>query len=98
MGWKDWPSWLKGGVILALIDFVILLIPIIKYLGDPNYYGESLAFFLIFTNPLSFMLSDLFEINLMKFLGLLGYALFGIIFYFIIGALIGWIVGKIRNR
>ncbi|MBS3085684.1 hypothetical protein J4225_03285 [Candidatus Pacearchaeota archaeon] len=79
MGWKDWPYWLKGGVIFEILLIIgLFLIAFIK--------GEGLAilFLLIFfggENPW----------EMFTFLGFL-------ILYFILGAIIGWIYGKIRNR
>ena len=93
MGWRNWPSWLKGGIILALIDFIILLIPLVKYFSNPNYYGESFGYLLVFTNPLSWMLSDLFEVPL----NLPLMAFLGIILYFLVGSLIGWLIGKFKK-
>ena len=83
MGWKDWPSWVKGGVIGIFLILLYLLIFIIS--SDLLQLGER-AF--AFALPL-FLVSGTND-----FLGLI----FTLIAYFVLGAIIGWIVGKIRNR
>ena len=98
MGWSDWPAWVKGGVIFSGIYIIFILAiftEIIHY--DPF---EWVLF------P-SYMLLDLFIIPLpFSFLmdsidGLILYFIINMIlsgiFYFLIGALIGFIVGKIKS-
>lgn len=45
MGWKDWPSWIKAGIIAGSIAFAICLAAIISILNI-HYYdqGEQFAF------------------------------------------------------
>ena len=88
MGWRNWPSWLKGGVIGISLFLLYLLISIIS--SDLLQLGER-AFVLAL--PLFLIAGE--GIGTSDFL--LG-LIFTIIIYFILGAFIGWIVGKIRNR
>ena len=43
MEWKEWPGWLKGGVIFSLIIIILIIlcglivIPLIHYFNIPNY-------------------------------------------------------------
>ena len=61
MGWKDWPYWLKGGIIFVCYSILISLILILvnylfisNYSFSFNYLGQSL----IFPGPsISFLLS-----------------------------------------
>ena len=79
MGWKDWPYWLKGGIIglivglITLISKLILSFMFIDDTGNAPIYTLGIK---------SFLLSQL--------LGFLG--------TIIIGLVIGWVYGKIKNR
>lgn len=95
MGWKEWSYWLKGGLILSIIALVFRLTggmfelfpssnPLEKFLGSASFF---------FGYPFGIPLANLFNtgiviIDITIFLGI----------YFIIGAFIGWIYGKIKNR
>ncbi len=108
MGWKNWPAWVKGGVIGFFSVFLLILIirfflNSVSALGDspgPLYLLLGKVYFIIYFIPGTLLLK-------IPFMGLLGYFnFFGelltificSLFYFLIGALIGWIVGKIKSK
>jgi len=94
MDWKDWPYWLKGGVIAAGINLLLLLL----------YY--------IFPTPVfSFkksynQITSILGLPAFVVIGILPFSIFSIfwiivvstILFFIIGAIIGLIVGKVKSR
>lgn len=93
MGWKRWPYWAKGGVILVLIYLMIiaLLLPFIWY----NYFFYEILIVLL-TFPA--ILIALIIPPVAEFLGSLTFPFFsalvgGVSFalIFLIGALIGFI-------
>ena len=103
MGWKKWPSWLKGGVIGVIIILVLsFIIGIFLMINGDTHIIRSLFFsFLlpgaIFIGVINFIRFG-YETPDSSFLDYLFIVVISIALYFILGALIGWIVGKIRNR
>ncbi|MFZ5955588.1 MAG: hypothetical protein ACOYT4_04115 [Nanoarchaeota archaeon] len=94
MAWKNLPAWLKGGIIGAIIIFIVNLISlfIIKL-------GYSMQLFFFIDYPALF-LSDIFNLGII-FQGWQAYLILFIflpLFYFIIGTIIGWIVGKFKSK
>ena len=97
MGWKNWPAWLKGGIICLFLygAITLILLPFgypsgcqwlcFPYWIIPTFIGSGL---------ISYPFSMLTGSDLWDEFGLIG----AIVFYFIIGAIIGWIVGKVKNR
>ncbi len=94
---KKLPSWLKGGT-YALIILIIYGL----FLGLINFFAGGVTDLanrsgrIIFGAPLKFVqqfpiLSD------DDIAGVFFVWLFGIILYFIIGAVIGWVYGKIKK-
>ncbi|MFA4953062.1 MAG: hypothetical protein WC584_02475 [Candidatus Pacearchaeota archaeon] len=85
MGWKNWPSWLKLGISLSVIYIIIAIFAFI-------FNDEKGILFSIANLPLS----EIIQIN-----GLLWYYTFlpilSFVFWFIIGAIIGWLIGKIKK-
>ena len=89
-------NWLKGGVIgVGVYLFFSLIFFIISYFGGGNiisYTIPSLPFYLIM---------DLFNIPLVMLWNSIGQIIFitigAILIYFLFGALIGFIVGNIKN-
>ncbi len=88
MGWRDWPSWLKGGIIIEL-TYIILTLWIIIY---SLLCGDACRLAII-----TITLPSLYIIN-----NIWGILIANLIFWFAIGALIGalisWIYGKIKNK
>ena len=98
MGFKELSAWLKGGVI-GIIIFFVLVIPLLICAFSCS--SEGCIGCLIFSLPLIFgsIFSWFDIINIENdILGYIVIAIINIPLYFLIGALIGWIVGKIRNR
>ena len=96
MGWREWPAWLKGGVIgliLLILAFIVSVSCVSLVVGPnqlscvipalPILIGGILAELLGFQNKLVvYFIMDSVDL----------------ILYFSIGAFIGWIVGKLKNR
>ena len=95
MGWKDWPVWLKGGVIGVIIELIIFI-----FVYTFNYFVYN-HLFNYFSKETSILIGNLIIFPLYIMLGLqpnwISYIVCFMI-YFLIGAIIGFIVGKIRNR
>ncbi len=107
MGWKNWPSWLKGGVIGV---FLVVIYAFIFYISG-IFKSENLL--LIFTGylislpnaifyftgvPLNFDPACIETSNICYYLNQIYSWLRLLFLWAIIGAIIGWIVGKIRNK
>ena len=104
MGWSEWPSWLKGGIVISLIYlfcfiFYIFLtynedsIPIIN-IGSLGYVLFKLVVYIaIFPSIILIYMAGLGDSLFSVLMG----GLVNFIFYFNIGALIGFIVGKIKS-
>ena len=98
MGWKDWPYWLRGGIIVVLIPVIIFLIVLIfekiSSSRDPTYYqgthGTLAGYLLIALGlPINIIAPTLGEGT---------FIFLTAIMYFVIGAIIGLIVGKIKSK
>ncbi|MBI5803559.1 hypothetical protein HY448_02640 [Candidatus Pacearchaeota archaeon] len=98
MGWKEWPYWLKGGILGTIIYLFFIMIAYFLGKVAPDIgYMLSVIFFL-YDEFISYLTSPIFK--LFDFIPYIGYLLFGIKILglpFIIGALIGWIYGKIKS-
>jgi|WetSurMetagenome_2_1015567.scaffolds.fasta_scaffold993534_1 hypothetical protein len=104
MGWKNWPYWLKGGIIGLILMFALPLILIISSFGfNCNSCWNALLGLSYLATPI--LLPILFIIS--RFDGCTGEACIGRIIFvipalmgesFIIGAIIGLIAGKIKNK
>ena len=94
MGWKDWPTWLKGGVIGLIVSIPITLIVFSLSL---NCAASS-----IYGSPSCPFTSFFVKITLLKVLSFDSIGIFIFLFPILeitlIGAIIGWIVGKIKGR
>lgn len=86
MGWKDWPYWLKGGI----IGVILLLILSLFAVATPKSDMGNVFSWAIILIAFPFMLT--YEDSQM-----LNFILFPI-YFFILGAIIGWIVGKIKSK
>ncbi len=99
MGWKDWPSWVKGGVI-GLITGTILSIPFYFVFVLCVIGGGNTSFCKLMSAPFVIpyhLSSNLFGVRLLSS----GFGLLVFLFVIqisILGAIIGLIVGKIRNK
>ena len=103
MTWKDWPYWLKGGIlaILLILALSFLFGIFIMFKGD-IYIFRSL--FYIFVVPGMILIAARkfsmygYEIPDINFFDVFIMTTFSIGLYFIIGALIGWIYSKIKSK
>ena len=87
MGWKNLPYWLRGGIV-ALIIAIILLVPSLIIESIPLYiFNLDFIGLIIFQG--SILNEDIFGVFQLITLA---------ISYFIIGALIGLIIGKIKSK
>jgi K+-sensing histidine kinase KdpD len=92
MGWSEWPAWVKGGVIAVVIELILF---ILLLLLESLRIDTSLW---IVAFPVSFILwGFVFGDNMTPFWFYLSYPL-SVILWFIIGAIIGFIIGKIKSR
>ncbi len=88
MIWKDWSIWLKGGII-GLIIFLLLMIV------STFNSNSAMGFFFIF--PIILFCRGNLDCLSEPMLPILGYVLLAFL-YFIIGAIIGLIIGKIKSK
>ena len=94
MSWKKLPAWLKGAIVSEIILIILFAVSFIcDYTLGQNCFGawcESGCFF------------PIFHINWIAFhTGVYNWwamVLTGIAIHFIVGALIGFIVGKIKKK
>jgi len=100
MCWKKIASWLKGGIILGTFQLIVQIILKIFFSYDNVLlnllYTINSPFLELATNFRSLCSVVIripgFPCAQLSFLG----SLIAILVYFIMGALIGWIVGKIK--
>jgi len=94
MSWRDWPAWLKGGVIGAVLSLITSII----YVLFVNL-GFGVPLFILFEIPIR-IVSFIFNWGqvIQGWRVYLGIFIFNPVFYFIIGALIGFIINKINKR
>lgn len=93
MGWKELPVWVKGGLILAIVDIIALFI---YYLLLPLVSPGNVV-----VNFILLFLRILFLLPLTHFSPTRGMTLtifVQIVIYFGLGAVIGRIVGKVRGK
>jgi hypothetical protein len=99
---KNYPYWARGGIVSVVLSAVVALILFIFFTCSTPFTDSCWfpSWAVIFYLPLV-----IFQINLPVYPAsfadtafLIKIILAAIIFYFIIGAIIGWIYGKIKNR
>ncbi|MEK6828685.1 MAG: hypothetical protein AABY15_01040 [Nanoarchaeota archaeon] len=93
MGWKNWPTWLKGGIIGAIIALILgILIKLLEGTG----FGLLIA--------VLFLILSFSGLGNCDFEGCYPYNFyflttpFVLLEFFIIGAIIGWIISKINKK
>lgn len=98
MGWSDSPYWIKGGTILLVLDLILIIFFMASIgldfssNGTRDAYGWSIGI----TQPTLFHFYSLYDSH--PFIQVLLISLQGLIAYFILGAALGWIYGKIKSR
>lgn len=92
MSWKKLDSWLKGGLTLLILDFLLIIIIVLT-----SHPLEAVRMMLILTQiPISLIFYTFAEVTNDNNLIIL--TLLGLINWFLIGALIGHIIKKIKNK
>jgi hypothetical protein len=94
MGWKKFPTWLKGGIILGVIS---LLYSIFFNIALQLGFVLPLFFFMEWPMRLASLLFGWGDL-IMGWRGYFASLVFMPILYFIIGAIVGWIIGKIKSK
>lgn len=87
MSWKNWPYWVKGGIIGLVIGLILIIVGTIclPFAGFPPQCPSTIILHLPLI-LLSYFLKDIY----------LGYIVL-ILISIIIGALIGFIIGKVKS-
>jgi hypothetical protein len=110
MGWKNWPYWLRGGIIVLVFEIILIgLVLLLQKLIPPISDIEGVVMVLAFPLYLSFILgaiafglmdcqickmpTDCFNPSYCNWIPTIIMILTFPIFSFLIGALVGWIVG-----
>ena len=100
MGWKNWPYWLKGGIIGATIGIFLVSLFLYASEGEEISYPDILLWGgYLFTwipsvRKLFFDISQFTSYNYNVNVRIIG----GPFFYILLGLIIGLIIGKIKNR
>lgn len=83
MGWKNWPSWVKGGLIGGIIGTIISIIITFNFMGRGlagGITGGGGSF-----SPIWIIAAIMWSPPI-------------ILIFFGIGSLLGWLYGKIKKR
>jgi hypothetical protein len=105
MGFKEWPSWVKGGVIFLLINVLFLIVLFIidarcfddlNCRNSDNVLVNIFSIFLGVSNVIGWLF--VFGDGGTDFSRLITIVIISFILSFLVGALIGWIVGKMKSR
>jgi len=99
MSWKDWPYWLKGGIIAAAIYWIVVLLFIIA--GPKGWSGLGMAqVLMLMLMPSSWFTLGPLEgfLEQVPVVAFLFVILLQTAIYFVVGVLIGLIIGKIKSK
>ena len=104
MNIKNWfkskPHWLSGGIILASIYFALFLLGILlSPLSAIHSAVEEIivALIIVISIPSIWVMALFPELSYTEGIGL-EFFIGALITYFLIGAIIGWIYGKIKSK
>ena len=87
MGFRDWPAWLKWGIVFEVIYLPLLVL---------SSFSPAI---LILLFPWSLLVGDnLTNLDLFEGYSVFFFMAINIILVFAIGAVIGWVIGKVRAR
>lgn len=92
MSWKELPSWLKYGLFFAGVGLIL------------SWFRNLGLFYIIPTTWIQEIISSVSLSSLIlgelrnRYTQEILYSIINIGFYFLVGALIGWIVGKFKNK
>lgn len=95
MGWKDWSYWLKGGIIGLIISTIVIVIALLQLINYAIIKWPLLILINLFANQYV-AISQCSGDSCIGFLFFVPLLVF--IEFFVIGAIIGWIYGKIKQR
>ncbi|MDO8467710.1 MAG: hypothetical protein Q7S56_02070 [Nanoarchaeota archaeon] len=89
MGWGDWPAWVKGAIIGFCVPLIFYYIPYyLIFRNLSSYWGEAMS---------SIEMTLAIPVLIINFIIPTNSEISAFIIYTIIGAIIGWIVGKINR-
>ena len=97
MGWKNWPYWLRGGIIFSIIYLIIFIILKLIPCDSTGYLGGSCLGLGILTLVLLSPASGILNLLNLDNSNLISVFLLALICYFIIGALIVSVINKFKN-
>lgn len=98
MGWKELPSWVKGGIIGVILFLLSLSLFLVydSFFGTISIIRLSTAFIFVSAYPVQIIFNLLLgEDNLIE-KQLIGCSAF--LVWLLLGTLIGWIVGKVKKK
>lgn len=99
MGWRDWPYWVKGGLIGILIFIVYYFLQIFFGLACMGGYNSNNPSFLcVSANTISGFIGNIFFLPFKLIPEFEGIEIAMFIYFVILFAIIGLIYGKIKNR
>jgi len=93
MGWKNLPRWLKGASVFLVLFFIVYILTFIKF---PERISVILEIIILYSSiPMQLFRT---AVPVMSYKPFVFNFIAGMLIYLIIGALVGWIVGKLRSR
>lgn len=101
MCWKKLSSWIKGSIIALAIWAIIIMLGIVFNTKNPLCGQNTLMFGLYcgYLNDISRFILQLLSFPLIIVMRSdFSIILFSALCFFVYGALIGWIIGKIKSR
>ena len=112
MFYKNWPYWLKGGAISILVFVLVFIISLFIKASEPSCPAGALCNVILVIEPYRYALLPVWVIIRFSWQFISGKEVYynffeeniflmfiaSAVFYFIIGAIIGLIYGKIKNR
>ena len=104
MRWKNWPYWLKGGIIAGTISALVIILSFLSCeIADIVRGYDDICIGTLFLVLLS--MPNFFVFRLLGFLfnggldvGLIVFYLILIFVYFVIGIVGGWIIEKLKKN
>lgn len=98
MGWKELPAWVRGGIwaIAIYVLITLILLPFGKPAPCIDYFCMDYGFKPTFyaSIPLAYFFYTIIGWDF----PLIFYYLYAVLTCFVVGTLIGWIVGKVKGR
>ncbi len=98
MIWKEWPFWLKGGIIATLIPILVFVVNLVIDVLVPPEGETFLFFFLIVATPALPIFNAFFKPSISYNITYIIFFISTLAMYFIIGSVIGWFYNKFKKR